>query len=412
MTNDPVIPAVAAIVGADDPTRNLYGIDLGIPLEDRRVLVVDESKFNQKTLARFLLWAGIHQVAFASGGQEALDMVETFAPDLVLIDITLPDMDGIEVCERLRRKKSQMDLSILVQTVVTSDILRTICFRAGANDVLSKPINPGECIARVRYHLERRAIIQELREFRERVEKDLRMAQAMQVGIAPEEEAIAALAAKHNLDIAVHFQPCNEIGGDFWTMFEIDENRIGVLIADFSGHGIPAAINTFRLHTLITREDVRALSLDPAAMLAKLSAGLLGMLPLGHFATALYGVIDTSADLLTFAAAGTTNPVIGDAEGLRLLDGSGVFLGICEGEVYENITEPFPSGSFLFIYSDALVECRSPTGAMLGEPGLLDLIIEHRDFPIGPLIPIVADVLKTSGMRVQDDLTAIWITRP
>ncbi|UEM06634.1 serine/threonine-protein phosphatase [Skermanella rosea] len=157
---------------------------------------------------------------------------------------------------------------------------------------------------------------------------------------------------------------------------------------------------------------MRALIGDPAAMLDQLSRELLEVLPIGHFATALYGIIDTADDTLTYAAAGSTNPVIGDSTRIRLLDGSGVYPGICDEEIYDTIVEPFPPGSFLFFYSDAVIEGRSATGVMLGEAGLLDLIARHRHSEMGPLIPLVADVLKASGMQVQDDLTAIWIARP
>jgi sigma-B regulation protein RsbU (phosphoserine phosphatase) len=412
MKPDPAILSSGTRPGSKAAARNLYGIDFSIVLDDQRVLVVDESKFNQKTLTRFLHWAGIRQIDFAGSGREAIEKVQSFAPDLVLLDIALPDMDGIELCKHLRGTESQADLSIVVQTIVTSDILRTICFRAGANDVLSKPLSPGECIARIRYHLERRAIVKELRGFRERVEKDLRMAQAMQVGMAPESDEVDALAAKFGLEIAVHFQPCNEIGGDFWTMFEAGPKRMALFIADFSGHGIPAAINTFRLHTLISRGDIRALANDPAAMLTQLSRELLDVLPVGQFATALYGIIDTVTDTFTYATAGSTNPVIGDASGFRLLDGSGVFLGVCDDEIYENIQVPFPPGSFLFVYSDALIESCADQGDMLGEAGLLDLISRHKDEEFSPLIPVVTSVLTASGMQVQDDLTALWINRP
>ncbi|MGL1590378.1 response regulator, partial [Vibrio parahaemolyticus] len=88
----------------------IYGIDLGIPLEQRRVLVADHSAFNRRTLARFLTWAGIQQVEFAASGLETLAKVIDFQPDLLLLDVVLPEMDGIEVCKRLRQDPVHADL--------------------------------------------------------------------------------------------------------------------------------------------------------------------------------------------------------------------------------------------------------------------------------------------------------------
>lgn len=395
--------------GASPPT--LYGIDLGIPLNERRVLIADDSAFNRKTLARFLQWAGISQVEFAQSGGEVLGKVETFNPDLLLLDTAMPQMDGIEVCKAMRRDARWRDLPILMQSALNSDQLRTVCFQAGATDIIAKPVNPGECIARVRYHLERRSLIQELRAFRERVERELLQARSMQLALVPEKSEVEALGDRHGLWIDAHFRSSDEIGGDFWTVREFDQDRVGVFVADLSGHGITAAINAFRLHTLISRLPDEELS-DPASLLEELNLRLNDILPIGQFATAFYGVIDRRTESILYASAGTPNPILGGSDGFRQIDGSGMFLGAFAGASFENEEIPFPSGSSLFLYSDGLTEARDNRGRMLGEEGLIALIERtvandrHR-----PLSRMIRDFTATFGDKLHDDLTSVWIAR-
>lgn len=396
--------------GAGTPP-SLYGIDLGIPLNERRVLIADDSAFNRKTLARFLQWAGIVQVDFAQSGSEVMSKVEAFNPDLLLLDTAMPQMDGIEVCKAMRRDPRWRDLPILMQSALNSDQLRTVCFQAGATDIIAKPVNPGECIARVRYHLERRLLIQELRAFRERVERELLQARSMQLALVPDPEVVEAIGERYGLWIDSHFRTSDEIGGDFWTVKDFDHDRVGLFVADLSGHGITAAINAFRLHTLISRLPEHELA-DPASLLEELNLRLHDILPVGQFATAFYGVIDRRSDRMVFASAGTPNPILGGPDGFTQVDGSGMFLGAFAGASFENQEIAFPSGSSLFLYSDGLTEARDPFGTMLGEEGLIRLITQTivRE-PKRPLPAMIADFTRHYGEKLHDDLTTVWITR-
>ena len=397
---------------------SVYGMELGFPLGGCRVLIADDSAFNRKTLTRFLQWAGITQVAFASTAEEVMERLESFAPDLLLLDTAMPRMDGIGVCRSLRGDPRWRDLPILMQSALNSDQLRTVCFSAGATDLIAKPINPGECIARVRYHLERRSMVQELRAFHERVERDLRQARAMQLALVPEPAELAALADRHGLTVDSVFRASDEIGGDFWTAFEFDGTRVGVFTADLSGHGIAAAINAFRLHTLLTRTPPEELR-DPARLLRQLNLRLCEILPLGQFATAFYGVIDRADDSLLYAAAASPSPIVGsgiagrgDGGGFRRLDASGLFLGAFRDSAYTNHRVPLRRGDTLFLHSDALSEALGTDGAMLGEDGLLRLAERAaEDAPVRPLPALMARHAAAHGERLRDDVTALWITR-
>jgi sigma-B regulation protein RsbU (phosphoserine phosphatase) len=379
-----------------------------ISLADSRVLIVDDNEFNRKSLALLIRRSGITEIEFAADGVEGLARAESFRPDLILLDVAMPNMDGLEMCRRLRTMGPFTDLPILFQTALDSDEEQVACFNAGGNDFISKPIRPGECIARVRHQLERRKLFNDLASFRRRVEKELRHAQAMQLSLLPDPRRVAELGRGFGLDIYSHFETSSELGGDLWTVYEIDADHVGFLIVDFAGHGITAAINTFRLHTLIER--LPPTGRDPAAWLSQLNLALKEVLPTGQFATAFYCVLDRRSDLLTYAAAGAPNPILGDGETLRLLDSSGLLLGISRRAQYHNHQVRLPANGFLFLYSDALIECGSAQGLAFGQDGVVDLV-RAAAAEADPVQALTERYFAQVPRPLSDDFTALWIAR-
>ncbi len=381
-----------------------------ISLDDSRVLIVDDNEFNRKSLSMLLLRNGLRNLEFAVDGVDGLAKTDSFRPDLILLDVAMPNMDGLEMCRQLRNSPRHSDLPVLFQTALDSDEEQVACFRAGGSDFISKPIKPGECIARVRHQLERRKLFLDLTAFRERVQKELQHAHAMQMSLLPDPRKVAALGSAYGLSITSHFETSSELGGDLWSVFEVDEHRIGILIVDFAGHGITAAINTFRLHTLFDRLPAR--NLEPAEWLSQLNASLKDVLPTGQFATAFYCILDKRSHELSFAGAGAPNPVLYADGELTLLDSSGMLLGISRRAKYQTQRAILPPGGFLVLYSDALIECRDAEEIQYGLDAVLDSVhsiaAERPDDPVNTLLdPFFARIARP----LRDDLTLIWIDR-
>ena len=409
-------PRGAGARGAAGPARDaglsqqpgLYGIDLGRDLKGRRVVIADASAFNRKTLARFLTWIGITDVVHAGDHEEVLGRLDELLPDLLLLDMDLGAIGGIETCLRLREHPRGRHLPVLLLTTTHSDQTRARCFQAGANDVITKPVNPGELIARIRYHLERRAMMRELTDFRERIERDLRLARSMQLGLIPDPDRVTVAGRERGFSIASYFESCDEIGGDFWSFYEIDDRRLGFLVADFSGHGIAAAINAFRFHTLVSRCPPEELA-DPGGMLTKLNRELCQILSIGQYCTAFYGVLDRGARSLRYAAGSQPSPLLGDHQGkVATIDGSGVFLGFMADEVYETRELALAPAGFLLLYSDALTETPDQRGEMLGEAGLTALVQDCAG-AARPLETLLERFTADHPGGCNDDFTAVWI---
>ena len=381
-----------------------------ISLDNSRVLIVDDNEFNRKSLSMLLLRSGIRNLEFAVDGVDGLAKTDSFRPDLILLDVAMPNMDGLEMCRRLRAGSRHSDLPILFQTALDSDEEQVACFTAGGNDFISKPIKPGECVARVRHQLERRKLFNDLTACRERVQKELQHAHAMQMSLLPEPRKLAAIGEAHGLGISSHFETSSELGGDLWSVFELDEHRVGFLIVDFAGHGITAAINTFRLHTLF--DQIPARDLQPAEWLAELNASLKDVLPTGQFATAFYCILDKRSDVLTFAGAGAPNPILCVDGELTLLDSAGMLLGISRRAKYHTQQATLPPGGFLVLYSDALLECRDASGVQYGQDAVLETvraIAAHR--PADPVQSLLRPFFSRVARPLRDDLTLIMISR-
>ena len=262
---------------------------------DCRVLIVDDVDHNRAVLGMALKRAGLKDLVFAVDGQEGLAMVNQTRPDLVLLDVQMPTMDGLEMCRTLRADPATAALPVIFQTALSGDDERVACFDAGGTDMVSKPINRREVIARVRNHLERRLLIRDLDAFRRRLAQELSQARSLQVGLAPSRRALNAVEARIDASIQTVFTPSSEVGGDVWTLFDLGPRRIGLFVADLTGHGVGAAMNAFRVHTLVTGAPDAARN-DPATLLADLNAQLCPLMPRGQFATAFYGVLDLDED--------------------------------------------------------------------------------------------------------------------
>lgn len=380
---------------------------------DCRILIADDDRLNRELIAIYLTKSGFTQLDFAEDGLAALRQVMENPPDLLILDIVMPGLDGYEVCRQLRAGPDGDALPIIVQTGLErpEDCVRV--FEVGATDLVAKPINSHELIARVCLHLEHRLLVRGLRDYREAMKREMASAREMQHALMPQGAEVRRLEARYNIEIASFFQSSSEIGGDLWGVVALDDTQFGVYMVDFSGHGITAALNTFRLHTML--QGFSRSGTEPAALLAEMNGLLSHLLARGQFATMLFGVADVARDTFTYAAAASPRPFLRHAPGAEILrlDGSGVPLGVAAGVAYETRQVPFAAGAMLFTYSDALVEANRADGSMFDEDALATMAAQHAavagaaEFLDGTLASALEDVVYP----LADDLTVLCIRR-
>ena len=379
-------------------------------LETARVMVVDDNRVNRHLLQAVLERGGIRRIEMAEDGNDALARMDGFQPDLILLDLMMPNLDGFEMCRRLRTNPAWRDLPVLVQSSLNRAEDRARAFAAGATDYVTKPINAVELLARVRIHLQNRKLLHDLRHFRQRTEDELALARKMQERLMPTPERLAEAETATGVTIHAHFAPSSELGGDFWDLRRDGRGRPVLIVVDFSGHGVGAALNTFRLHAICQQMDFADFS--PSAFLATVNKRLCALLPYGQFATMLAGVLDLAENRFVYASAGSTKPMVwapGDAAP-ALGDSAGLPLGLLPSAEYEERSVPLPTGGRLFLYSDGAIEI--PVGDdVLDEPGLAALVTERMNEADGQrFLDGLLDALRATG-PIDDDLTALLLTR-
>jgi hypothetical protein len=233
----------------------------------------------------------------------------------------------------------------------------------------------------------------------------MRFHRLTQEDILPSRREIELVGSRTGLIVEALFQPSAEMGGDLWGLRPLNETSTAFFLADFSGHGRAVAADTFTLYELW-----RELAFDPGnpgGFLSALNDRLVEILPRGRFATMFLGVVDSRRGQLTFAAAGAPQPVIANPEA-QLLDTCGIPLAVSPGTRYDNWLVPFPMGSALLLFSDALTETPDPRGICLAAADLAGAVADGVKGERGALASMMAGLLS-GRPPPSDDLTVVWV---
>ncbi|HEU4694431.1 MAG TPA: response regulator, partial [Vicinamibacterales bacterium] len=231
-------------------------------LSDCRVLLVDDTRANLDILVEGL--KADHKLSLAMNGDTALQAVRRTPPDLVLLDIVMPGMDGYEVCRRLREMPETADVPIMFLSSLEDVQNKTRGFEAGANDYLTKPFDMLEVKARVRSLLKAKAYSDAVKE---QIASELRVARDIQMGMLPHD--FAPIEAAYGVSFGAVLEPAREVGGDLYGVCAAGPDRLVVFLGDVSGKGIPASMFMVRavsLARLLAREIA-----EPERILARLN---------------------------------------------------------------------------------------------------------------------------------------------
>ncbi len=241
---------------------------------------------------------------------------------------------------------------------------------------------------------------------RERIEQELRVARQIQQELLPE--------TLPNLDgwrIATHYGPAREVGGDFYDFLELSNGRLGLIVGDATGHGMPAALVMATTRGML-RAVVRS-SESPGEVLARVNEALVAEIPQSTFVTCFYGVLDPENGRFRYANAGHNLPCRrhdGQADELRA---RGMPLGLMPGMSYEEKEVVLKKGESAIFYSDGLVEAHDPDGEMFGFPRLRRMVAEHAEG--GSLVDFLMDELRSftggEGWEQEDDITLVTLQR-
>jgi serine phosphatase RsbU (regulator of sigma subunit) len=239
----------------------------------------------------------------------------------------------------------------------------------------------------------------------ERIEQELRTAQAIQHAFLPKD-----VPALPGWQLMPYYQPAREVGGDFYDIFAFADGRLGLVIGDVSGKGVPAALVMATVHTML-RTAVQGM-LAPGEVLARVNDLLAAEIPAGMFVTCFYALLDPGSGRLRYANAGHEPPYRQQQSEVSELWATGMPLGLLPGSCYEEQEATLAPGESLLFYSDGLVEAHSPGREMFGFPRLQKLLEVHPDAP--SLIGFLLGELQRftgEGWEQEDDVTLLLLQR-
>jgi PAS domain S-box-containing protein len=245
---------------------------------------------------------------------------------------------------------------------------------------------------------------QEIAQERERIEQELRVARMIQHALLPK-----ALPELEGYKIAVHYQPAREVGGDFYDLLQLPDGRLGLIVGDVSGKGVPAAIVM-----AITRTMLRSAYYlgSPEEILQMVNEDLLLDIPPNVFVTCLAVVLDSKTGRLQYANAGHDPPFVRHASGVGKLRATGMPLGLMAGMTYEQKEITLQPGESVLLYSDGLAEAHSQHHEMFGFPRIEKFVGAHSEG--AELIDsLLAELERFTGedWEQEDDITLLTLQR-
>jgi sigma-B regulation protein RsbU (phosphoserine phosphatase) len=371
-------------------------------LSESRVLIVDDVKANVDILVEAL--RDDYKLSVAMNGASALAAIERNLPDLVLLDIVMPGLDGYDVCRRLRENDTTRELPVMFLSALEEVADKTRGFEVGGNDYLTKPFEILEVKARVRSLLKAKAYADAVKEA---MARDLRIAREIQLGILPAD--LPGVTAGTGLDIHAVMEPAREVGGDLFEVLRVAGDRVVVALGDVSGKGIPASL--FMAVTVTVFRTLARRMTRPDEILLRLNDELAAQNPRGMFVTMQCLIFDLAERRVSWASAGHHELVVlsPGRPPRRACLASGRPAGLFPDNPVVAESLPLSPGDMFVLFSDGVPEALDVSDEFYGDDRLLETLEAVSGSSATDAVDRVLDDLRqfTAGAKQADDITVL-----
>ncbi len=393
------------------------------------ILLVDDRPENLVALESLLDEPGRNLVK-AQSGNEALQLVLEYDFALVLLDVQMPDMDGFETAELMRANSDTARVPIIFVTAINREERHVFRgYESGAVDYITKPIEPAILQSKVRVFCElyeqrkeleesRAALARlndDLQEKNRQLEEELELAQTIQLSFLP-----TTFPREDRIVFEREYLICTTLGGDLFDAFAIDDQFVGVYMADVAGHGVSAALisGLLRMSFSSLRADApgdtaKADLCEPDQILGQLHRMLVDEIPEDRFITMIYGVLDLTRNEMRIASAAHPPPIHFDAQSgkAKLCDlVTGPALGLLEGD-YPVTLLPLHIEDKLLLYTDGITETMDAEYDEFGEERLTDTVSRHGQEPTAALLQSVLHAVEKhrASENLSDDCSLLLL---
>jgi len=371
------------------------------------VLLVDDQPIIGEAIRRML--AGEEGVAFhyCKDAPAALETAAAVTPTVILQDLVMPEVDGLELVRRFRADERFRDVPIIVLSTKEEPAVKAEAFALGANDYIVKLPDRLELVARVRYHsrgyvalLERNEAFTALEASRQVLADDIATAARYVRSLLPPPTAEGPIRADWR------FIPSAALGGDAFGYHALDPEHFAVYLLDVCGHGVGAALLSVSALNAIRSEALPATDFhDPGAVLAALNRAFPMERQNDMFFTVWYGVYHAPSRMLRWAGGGHPPALLLSAgtDGQRLLDSDGPLIGAVDGLEFASSAVEVPAGSRLFVFSDGAFEISLPDGGMWRFDAFLRELSAATTGAESPMDRLVTHIRGISGREDFND---------
>lgn len=382
----------------------------------RRLLLVEDSTTMRRMIGALLEEEG-YEVATAVDGRDGLEKARASVPELILTDYEMPELDGPGLCRALKADAELRPIPVIMLTTLGATESKVIGLNAGADDYIEKPKAPQdvqEVFARIRAQLRIADLRKELASrnlqleaAQAKLDLELKLARRVQMGLMPSPPKPQGVVR-----IAVRYRPANQLGGDVYDFTRLEGKKLGVLVADISGHGVNSALLSGMVKTLAA--PLAGAGLPPGQVLAGLDTAIEQYFPEGYFCTGFYIILDEGTGSFDYAGVGHPSAYIVGPNGTRALDSEAGLLGVGMVGGLDGGTDKLQPGESMLIYTDGLPDAMNASDVSFGSDRIMAVLAENRHLEPGAIIDRVeAAVLQHVGsIPPHDDINLVLIQYP
>lgn len=388
----------------------IYGKKVYLVLDNSpaKILIVDDTRLNQKILKGAL--DSDYDVAVAVDSLSAFRAIEKNKPDLILLDIIMPGLDGYEVCRILKEDKHTAEIPIIFITGLTDVQAKSRGFEAGAVDYITKPFETQEVKARVNNHITMRRNMLRLRQAHDAIEEQRkRMQMELDLGKKIQSDMLPTIYPSSDLfDLSAYLKPAKELGGDFYDFFFIDDEHLCFAVGDVSGKGVPAALFMAVSKTLIKSHAHDQLS--PSEILTSVNRELSADNQLMMFVSLFIGILNVKTGKLLFSNGGHNAPFLINSRNSvsQISTRHGMVLGYSGDITYGEDELDLSGGESFILYSDGITEAVNEAGALYGEERLAETLVSDTSSAKGIIYKVLSALDNFVGLAEQaDDITVL-----
>ena len=368
-----------------------------------RILIVDDDAVNRMILQGMLVNEG-HQVIEAENGQQALDMYINEEPEIVLMDIMMPVMDGYEATKKIKELAVERFVPVIVLTAMTDEDELVKCVNSGADDFLTKPFSHVVLMAKIKALVRMQDLYNTISLQRDEIELNRQILQEEQEQAAKIYKRMTGKDEVEGLNLRYHMSPMSLFNGDMLLTAKAPDGSVYVLLTDATGHGLPAALGAFPVKDIFYTMIHKGCS--AIETIEELNRKLVEILPTEFFLCGAMLVIPPEGNIYHIWNGGLPDVLVVRPEEKRIVEtikSGNLPLGIANAASFKaSLSEVFVQvDDSIVMYSDGATEAQSPDGSYFGEERFLKAVVSSESFQV--IDNVLKQVNLFSGDSSQSD---------